>query len=54
MAFINISGEGSVKAAIFTSGFLMGKISFSSRKSIFLAVKLLSPNSVKPKQPAKS
>lgn len=35
MAFINTAIEGSVKVAIFTSGFLIGKISFSRKKYRF-------------------
>lgn len=55
MAFINISIKGSVKVAIFTSGFLLGKISFSRRKVDFpCSSNILSPNSIKPKQPVKN
>lgn len=55
MAFINISIKRSVKVPIFSSGFLLGKISFSRRKGDFpCSSNILSPNSVKPKQPAKN
>lgn len=55
MAFINISVKGSMKVAIFTSEFLIGKISLSRRKVDFpCSSNFLSPNSVKPKQPSKN
>lgn len=38
VAFINISVEDGVKAAIFTSGFLPGKINFSKGKQVVLVL----------------
>lgn len=58
MTFINISLKGSMKVAIFTSEFLIGKISLSRRKVDFPCSSnfqnSVKPNSVKPKQPGKN
>lgn len=44
VAFINISVEDGVKAAIFTSGFLPGKINFSKGKQVVLVLFYFPPS----------